>query len=617
MNMKKYFQRIMLVFLLITMVCTSCGRTVSVSPGLTDHTDSDDKNSHGISDDDEQGDDDKDDALKEQEAFDEFTDRFFTELVSLNVMNVHAVLEFPRERGITDYEYSLGKISREDSEEEKTFLQKFLDEIESFDYDLLTKDQQLTYDIVTTDLRESIDDEKYYLFSDYLSPLNGEPSNLPSYLCQFTFHDEYDVKDYLEILKLLPERFEDILTFQKEKTQAGMGMPDFELDEVIDQCREFVQQEEDHFMIVSFNERIDSLTNMTESEKISYKKTNEDLIRNTILPLYRNFAEELNQFHGKAVYEGGLCHFENGKDFYESLFRSETGSDQSVSEVYEMLTKQLESDISTYSLLLYQDKNMFDKAKNYSFDTSDPDQILHYLLEKIEKDFPDGFETEYKICNVPKAVEKYQSPAYYYIPAIDNPKNNNIFINHYEDYKKMDLYSVLAHECFPGHMYQSTYFQNTHPSDIRSLFRYSGYIEGWGLYSELYSYDLAGLSKPLARFNQVNSCLTYDVYCLCDIGVHYEGWDKQETIDYATSAGFQEDDAESIYESVLENPCEYMNYYIGYLEFMGMKKKAKAELGDSFNIKQFHQFLLDIGPAQFEIIHDRFDQWIENQRDHV
>ena len=620
LSMKKTFYQYLAFLLLVVMTLTSCGRSLTIT-GKNDESKPTEKESSISSDPDDKPDEkDNDDqsnskeAKAEQKKFNEFSDTLFKETVSENLLSVHSVLDFPKEYGITEYEHSLGDLSHESSEAFYDQIRGYIKELKDFNYDLLTDEQKLTYDIMITDLTDSLKFEDYYLFDDYLSPLNGMPSSLPSYLGQFTFHTADDIDDYLEILELMPDYFDQIIDYQTEKTDAGMGMPDFEIDEIIDQCNEFVQDPDNHFLITSFDERIDELSSLSDSEKTSYKSKNANIIKNTIIPLYQNFPSKLEPFKGKGTNEGGLCGFEGGKDYYELLFRSETAIDKSVDEVKTLLEDKFTKDLSDLSVLMYKDSELEEKMEEYDFDTSDPDKILQYLLEHIKDDFPAGYETNYTLHDVPKSLEKYQSPAYYYIPSIDNVTVNNIFINRYTDYADMDLYPVLAHEGFPGHMYQSTYFQNTNPDPVRSIFRYTGYVEGWGLYAELYSYDLSGQESNVAKFNRVLNYLSYDIYCFCDIGVNYEGWTKEDTIDYVTSIGYDEETALDVYTSMVENPCVYMTYYMGYLEFMDMKDTAKEELGDLFDAKEFHKFLLDIGPAQFEIIHDRFDTWLEDQK---
>ncbi len=618
--MKKKLHVFLSLLLITVVTCTSC-RSVTIksapdtetttAEGKTDDTDNSRKKDNKK---DKDNDKTTASAKEEQERFDKFTEDLFKDVVSESVLSVYSVLDFPQDYGITDYEYTLGEISEEENDKSIEEMKNYIDTLEGFAYDSLTEEQQLTYDILITDFRDSIELEEYYLFNDYLSPLYGIPSSLPSYLGQFSFNTKQNVDDYIEILKLMPDCFDELLDFQTEKTDAGMGMPDFELEEIIDQCNEFTADVNQHFLITSFNERINQMTGLSDSEKKNYQTTNENIVKNTIIPLYTDFAQKMEAFKGKAATEGGLCSYKDGDKYYEILVRTETASDMSVSEIQEMLEDKFDKDLEDLTRLLYKDSDLYEKMDQYSFDTSDPDKILEYLLEKIQDDFPSGYETNYTLNEVPKSLEKYQSPAYYYIPSIDNNTVNNIFINKYSDYADMDLYPVLAHEAFPGHMYQTTYFQNTNPDPIRALLRYTGYLEGWGLYSELYSYDLSGQEENVAEFNRTINCIAYDIYCLSDIGINYDGWSREDTVDFVTSAGYDEEAGNSVYEAMIENPCSYMTYYLGYLEFMDMKQTAREELGKEFDVKAYHQFILETGPAQFEIIHDRFDTWLEHQK---
>ena len=418
----------------------------------------------------------------------------------------------------------------------------------------------------------------------------------------------------LRILKLVPDYFDKIVTFQKTKTDAGITMPDFEIDEIIDQCNEFVKDKDEHFLISTFNDRIKDTKGLSDSEKKKLKSENKKIVTDEIFPAYEKLAKDMEQFKGKDSSEGGLCKYPDGSDYYEKLLRSETGSTKTVSELQELLTEKMYNDIQNISSYYQQNPDIFNEKEEFSFDSTDPDAVLKYLIKNIKNDFPSGYETNYTINYVPKSMEKYESPAFYFIPQIDNTKINNIFINNNDDYNYMSLYHVLAHEGFPGHMYQSTYFQNTNPDPIRSLFRYDGYVEGWGLYAELYSYDISGNDESSNEFYKTASMLSYDAYCLCDIGINYNGWDRTRTRTFLATLGYDVNTSDQIFNSMIENPCAYIKYYLGYLEIMDMRNRAESELGDNFDLKSFHKFILDIGPAQFEIINSRFEKWLEDQK---
>lgn len=546
--------------------------------------------------------------------FHTLTDRLFKDVVSESVLSVNSVLDNPKDFGITDYKYTLGDVTKAESDKSTALMQDYLTDFKQINSEELSDKDKIVYDIITTDLDESIDFSKYYLYTDYLSPLYGMPSSLPSYLGQFTFNQSDDVHDYIEILKLVPDYFDKIVTFQKTKTDAGITMPDFEIDEIIDQCNEFVKDKDEHFLISTFNDRIKDTKGLSDSEKKKLKSENKKIVTDEIFPAYEKLAKDMEQFKGKDSSEGGLCKYPDGSDYYEKLLRSETGSTKTVSELQELLTEKMYNDIQNISSYYQQNPDIFNEKEEFSFDSTDPDAVLKYLIKNIKNDFPSGYETNYTINYVSKSMEKYESPAFYFIPQIDNTKINNIFINNNDDYNYMSLYHVLAHEGFPGHMYQSTYFQNTNPDPIRSLFRYDGYVEGWGLYAELYSYDISGNDESSNEFYKTASMLSYDAYCLCDIGINYNGWDRTRTRTFLATLGYDVNTSDQIFNSMIENPCAYIKYYLGYLEIMDMRNRAESELGDNFDLKSFHKFILDIGPAQFEIINSRFEKWLEDQK---
>ena len=207
------------------------------------------------------------DTQKENKEFKQLEDELFKEVLSQSVLTVNSILDHPENYGITKYEYTLGEVTKEENEKSTALMKKYLDKLEEIDYDSLNDEEKLNYDIMVTDLKESIELSKYYLYSDYLSPLYGIPSALPSYLGQYSLNSSQDVYDYIEVLKLVADYFPKIVEFQKEKNNAGITLPDFEIDEIIDQCNQFISDSEHHFLISSFDERIDDLSDLSPAEK--------------------------------------------------------------------------------------------------------------------------------------------------------------------------------------------------------------------------------------------------------------------------------------------------------------------------------------------------------------
>lgn len=551
----------------------------------------------------------KKNAEQIQADFDAFTNEIFASDVTENILNLHWSVAFPENYGIEDYKVSFGSFTKEYEEESWKELEDTLEALKKFDYELLTEEQKLTYDILNTYAEDNLKAKDYRLYYDYMSPTNGIQSYLPTLLAEYKFYKEQDVADYLDTLRLFPDYFADLMAFEQEQADAGFFMPDFEADKVIDQCQQFMADPETHYLIDSFNLRLGEADFIKEDDKAAYREENERLIKDTVIPAYGYLVEELEKLKGSGVNDAGLYYFENGRDFYELLVRDSTGSDKSVEEIEEMILNKMQEDLaSVWDMSL--DDEAFDAMIECPVDLSDPYEVLNLLKEGIAEDFPVPDELPFEVNYVPASMEEYMNPAYYILPPIDYLENNVIYINNAHSSDDIEQFVTLAHEGFPGHLFQTTYFYGQHPSAIRKLFGFSGYAEGWGTYAEMYAYQLAGLDEGMIRLNELNKTYSLALYCLADIGINYEGWTFEDMQGFL---GIDEETTREIYEILVEEPALYLAYYEGYLEFMELREKAEETLGDKFNLKDFHTFLLELGPAQFEIIEGRMEAWMEGQ----
>lgn len=554
----------------------------------------------------------EDTKAAEQARFDAFSDEVFVSEISQNIINLHWTLADPESFGITDYELSLGDYSLESEEESRALTDEYLSSLAGFSYEQLTEDQRLTYDIFKSWLTDYQKSEGYRLYYNPVSPLTGDQTTLPTLLAEYKFYRAQDVEDYLEILKLFPDYFQGLIDFQKEKSAAGLFMPDFEVDTVITQCRQFMENPETHYLIDSFRERLDETDFFTEEQKEAYRTENAELIQNTVLPAYEYLIRELEKLKGTGTNEGGLCNYKNGTDFYELLVRDATGSAKSVDQIQELILDELNSDFSEIIYLTARDASVLDTMFDSPVDLSDPYEALNLLKESIAEDFPAPADLPFEVNYVPESVQDYMNPAYYIIPPMDYPENNVIYINPASAGESFSDFATLAHEGFPGHMYQTTYFYAAKPAALRNLLSFSGYTEGWGTYAELYSYTLAGADETTARLNQLNTTFTLALHCLSDIGINYHGWSREGTASFLENFGIEKEISDEIYETMVAEPALYLSYYLGYLEFAELREWAEETLEENFDIKAFHTFLLETGPAPFDVIRTRMELWLRS-----
>ena len=608
--------RFLAILLTLTLLVSMSGcRSVSVTSRDSDKTTekATEETTKKPSDDKKKIDKNSNEAKAEQKKFIDYMDEVFRDEIKLNILNLHCTLAHPENFGVDNYDISLGEFSAEEDEKSYELTRKYKKELKKFDYDLLTSEQQLTYDIFETYVEDALKHEDYRLYNNYMSPLNGMQSYIPTLLAEYVFYDKQDIEDYLDILESFPAFFEELMKFEKEQSEAGFFMPDFEVDKIVDQCQEFMADPDNHYMIDSFNSRVEKADFLQAEEKENYKTANASLIKDTVIPSYQYIIDELPKLKGTCKNEGGLANYKNGREYYEILVRNSTGSDKSVEEIKEIIEEKYEADFKEILSLSIKNAEAFEKMFECPVDLSDPSKVLNDLKSGIAKDFPSAPDKPFNVNYVPSSMEKYTSPAYYILPPVDNLDNNVIYINKSLASGDMEDFATLAHEGFPGHLYQTTYFYSSNPLNIRKLFSFSGYTEGWGTYAEIYSYSLAGTDKTIQRLNELNKTYTFAIYCLADIGINYEGWTYDETLDFLSDVGLGEEDSRTIYETMVEEPSLYLAYYVGYLEFMELRKEAEKALGDDFSLKEFHTFILETGPAQFELIHERLQDWIDEQ----
>lgn len=547
-----------------------------------------------------------------QKAFDTFTDEVFREEITENIINLHYTLKEPENFGIGDYSVMLGEATSDSIKENFELEQALLDELETFSYEDLTPDQKKTYDILHDNLTVSLSSQDYLLYFEELSPTIGTQSQLPVLLAEYSFYRERDVEDYLALLELIPTYYEQLIAFEQEKSENGLFMSDRAVDDIVESCNAFLADQENHYLIQTFDERIEALAELSDEKKEEYKARNRDLFARSIVPAYQALIDGLTALKGTGQYEGGLCHYPDGKAYYEYLVRMNTGTAHTVDELKDLINLRVNDQLTQFSFQYLSSDLSDEDLTNFSFSLSDPAQILEDLKGKLAEDFPEIPDTNYTIKYVPEPLEDTLSPAFYLTPPLDAPQDNVIYINN-SQVDNSSLYSTLAHEGYPGHLYQSVYEAAGNVCPLLSLLSCTGYTEGWATYVEMYSYGLDDGTDPLlTRLMSLNQSVTLGFYAAIDIGINYDGWTLEDTADFIGQY-FGVTDleiAETIYYTMVEEPGNYLNYYVGYLEILLLREQAEEALGDEFVLKDFHEFILDMGGCSFRVINQYFENWL-------
>lgn len=537
------------------------------------------------------------------EAFDQFINDIFETEVTENTINLHFTISDPEKYGITDYPVTLGDLSIDAMADSNARLENYLSGLNSFSYTELTLNQQLTYDILENYFKLQLDMADMYLYDELLRPSTGVQAQLPILYEEYSFNSKKDVKDYLKLLALTDEYFDQIISFEKEKADAGLFMSDFACQNIIDQCNAFIADSDNHYLIETFNTRIDKLTGLTQSEKDHYRLQNEKMLREHIFPAYENLAAALTDLLGSGTNENGLCYFPEGKQYYEYLLAYNTGASESVKTLENMISNERVKVLQESSDLTTENPELWELASEATLTPTDSATTLNHLKEVMLDDFPAPPETSYTVSYIDDCVADYLAPAFYVIAPIDDYSHNSIYINETTDTTNISYFTTLAHEGFPGHLYQTVMTYESGIEPVRSILNYSGFVEGWATYVEFQSYHYAGLDNDVATILELNQDATLSLYASTDIGIHYEGWTLEDTKKFWNNYGITNDDAiESIFELIVEEPTHYLKYYIGFLKFEELKKETSLKNIKNYNDKSFHQAVLSIGPAPFDIV---------------
>lgn len=570
--------------------------------------------------------------------FEALTEAFFLNELQSNPIHFHYSIQNPEAYGICEADLSLPIYYAGDAANSVYELSQTAKSFKEIDIHTLNESNQYLYRLVNSYLTAATQTASYPYFAEPLSPSSGIPSELPILLAEYRLETEEDIDLYFSILSQIPSYFEGLILYEQEKASAGLFMSDESADKIIKQCVDLMSHESlqdgSHFLEVTFSNRLQALVNqgiLDEQQSLAYQAENDRLLKTVVAPAYDYLADELTLLKGNGKPTAGLAQYDNGKSYYKALVRMQTGSDREIPEIKQLLYQDLQFHYESLTKLLRDNpsiQSLFSEEPSYMPEMS-PDEILTCLQSRMLQDYPSlpGENPAKTIsCNVKyvdASLEPYSAPAFYMTPPIDNVYGNTIYINEMDQSDDLSLFTTLAHEGYPGHLYQTVYSQlyweQTEVTPLRSAMYYGGFIEGWAMYVELASYDyaieLAGPQHPEAvsyyqacRLDrQIQLCL----YSLLDIAIHYDGASLDDIRQIFASLGSLNDDSiRAVYTYIAEEPANYLKYYLGYLEIMELKKQAASVWYESDQtvtacddpefLYRFHCFLLENGPADYK-----------------
>lgn len=557
----------------------------------------------------------------QQKKFDRFLNSCFREYAAENTVTLHFKLSNPSAYGIkTPVSPTYGDLSSDTLKKNCSRSKELLQKLYTFPTSNLTKKQKLTWQIFQDYLNESIMNEKYILYSSPLGT-NGLQSEIPVTLSEYRLDNEKDVKDYLSLVNQVPELFTQILDFEQERRNAGIISPSFVISDTIDQIDQFLNaSEENNLLIQSFEKRLAEVESLSKDQKASYIANNRLLVTDKVFPAYKSLKTSLQTYINESKNTSSkerLCEYKNGQDYYKFLLISNVGTDFSPEDCITILESQLKNTVKDISSLTTKNKDLYTEYLSATPALSAPKEIMNTLKNDSLIDFPEIKNISCQLKNVPDALSGTSACAFYLVPPIDSTKDNIIYINK-SRVDSNELFSTLAHEGYPGHLYQTNYFLTTNPSPLRTFLHCAGYDEGWGTYAQLYSYNFIEFknvdeqtTKQLRQLYRDNDLLSLSLSSLSDLYVNYKNYDENALANYLQTYGIDKDGAQKLYRYVIENPTTYLSYSIGCYELDQLKQTMADSLGKAFKISDFHEAVLNVGSCNFSILRQEIEKETE------
>ena len=538
-------------------------------------------------------------AGKNTGSFSEFCTTLFREEMKSNTMNLHFTLKDPKAAGIDSYEITLGSLSGDSPHNQARQLKKLSEELKKYSHRSLKGKDRLTCRLLSDYISRQQNLAAYPYYDEPLTPSGGVTSQLPVLLAEYTFRNTRDIKDYLGLLSQMDTYFLGILDYEQKKADAGLFMSDEACLKVIEGCEVFTEHPDDNFLIDTFSNRLNAMDGLTDTQKNAYLKQHSKVLSDHVIPAYSQMIKGLTMLLGRGHNNWGLCNFPEGKAYYEAVVSADTGCDDSVEDLFSQIAKARREDLTFCQNLLEKNPKLASQSPKPDAALKEENAMISRLQKEILTDFPAPPQTDVEICHVDPALSEYLAPAFYITAPIDDISHNRIYINDAKNDTDIYYFTTLAHEGYPGHLYQTICTSSYGAPEVLSLLNYPGYT-----YTEMQAFYYAGLDQDLASLLQHNQAATLSLYATADIGIHYFGWEKEKNAAFWSEYGVDDTaTVKRITDLILEEPGNYLKYYVGYLKFRQMREQLALE-NKSFSVSAFHEAILRTGPSPFSVLEE-------------
>ncbi|MFP3351969.1 DUF885 domain-containing protein [Pseudoalteromonas sp. SIMBA_153] len=513
--------------------------------------------------------------------------------------------------------------------------------LNSIDRAQLDAATQVSYDLKKQDLEASIADFKWRYHNYPVNQMFGTHSMVPAFLInQHQISNVKEANDYIARLNGVPGVFDQLITGLEIRADKNIIAPKFVFPHVIDSSKNIIkgapfEQGEDSTLLADFKRKVNALEiDQAEKDALISKATN--ALKTAVKPAYSKLINYIAQLEKRADDRDGAWKFPDGEAFYNNALKRTTTTDLTAKEIHAIGLAEVsrihdemraikdkvgfEGDLNAFMQFMKTDKQFYlanTEAGKAQY-LSEAKGLIDNMKTRLDELFIVKPKADMIVKRVEAFREKAAGKAFYQQPAPDGSRPGIYYANLY-DMEAMPTYQMEAlayHEGIPGHHMQIAISQELEGvPKFRKFGGYTAYIEGWGLYSELLPKEMGLYEDPYSDFGRLAMELWRACRLVVDTGIHAMKWTRQEGIDYyvnntpnATSDGVK------MVERHIVMPSQATAYKVGMLKILELREAAKKQLGDKFDIRQFHDVVLKNGPVPLNVLENFVDEWVASKQ---
>lgn len=519
---------------------------------------------------------------------------------------------------------------------------KRMEYLKKIDTASLNEETQLSYKLYHRQVQNAVDDYKYRFYNYPINQMHGYHAELPAFLINMHRIDSLpDARAYISRLTGIEKAMTDILEQLQLREQNGIIPPRFVFDRTLDASRNiisgkpFTKSSEPSTLMADFKSKIEKLE-LSEEEKTALIGEAENALVDHVQPAYESLIEFLENQLQRATDEAGVWKFPKGGEFYNNALSRVTTTDLTADEIHEIGLSEVARIHGEMEKIM--EETGFEGSLQDFFEFMKTDEQFYYenseqgktaylkeaktIINKMKTELPKLFNTKPEADIVVKAVEPFREKsagkAFYQEPAIDGSRPGTYYANLYdmEAMPKYEMEALAYHEGIPGHHMQIAIAQELDSiPEFRKFSFYTAYVEGWGLYSEFIPKEIGFYKDPYSDFGRLAMELWRSCRLVVDTGIHAKKWTRQQGIDYyKQNTPAAESACVKMVERHIVMPGQATAYKIGMNKILELREDAKKQLGENFDIKEFHDVMLTNGALPLTILESQVDAWILSKK---